>query len=302
MHALAPLPRSPGTLRDCTIGPIDLEADWPQIDGLLREEHWPFTRQDIALSVHHPEAVALAARRGDELIGFILAHHFGPVAYFDMIVVRRAQRQAGPALMSHLWQRASDTLAARGRRAAVAHGTRIGARGLRRMGFEAGGEFTAVRREPGPGGPRDARARTLDARDLDALAALDAAVFGVRREAWIRGLLDASHARHLGLDADGALAASICLRERRDGAIFLDTCNALSFEALRPLVDHAIAAHGDGVLECLVAVGSDLHEHLLERGFVVPAAFAEIAPLVEYARGDTAGIGRSAQVRTLNWF
>jgi hypothetical protein len=294
--------RNTRAILDWRIEPVDLDADWPQIDRLLRDEQWPFTRDDIALSVEHPDTVALAARKEGELLGFILAHRFGPVAYYDMTVVQRAHRLARPALVAHLWLQADDALAARGLRSAVSHGTRTGARGLRMMGFRPGREFTALRREPAPGGARDPRVRALEARDLDALTALDEAVFGLRRAHWVRALFAAGNARHAGVDGDGALAASICLRERRDGVLYLDACNALSFDALRPLVDHLVAAHGDGVLECMVAVDTDLHRHLLAHGFFVPAAFAEIAPLVEFARGDTADIGRSGQVRTLNWF
>lgn len=295
---------SPSTRKafNWAIGPIDFDADWPQIDRLLSEEDWPFTRDDIALSIGHPDAIALAARKDDELLGFILAHHFGPVAYLDMAIVGHEHRTT--RVVVHLWLQASELLSSRGLNSMVSHGTIAGARGLRLLGFQPGRTFTAVRREPGPADrcASDPLVRELAPVDLPALVRLDEAVFGVGREDWLRALFDAINTRHFGRGAVGALEASVGLRERRDGVLYLDTCNAQSFDALQPLIDHVIGQHADHVLECMVALDSDLHRHLLGHGFFVPSRFAEIGPLVEYAGGEQTGIGCAEQVRTLNWF
>jgi len=286
---------------DWSVEPLDLCADWPQLDRMLEAEGWPFTRDDIAMSVAQPGSAAMVARHHHKALGFILAHHFGPVASGDMIMVDHGQRAGHPMLSVDLWLQLENTLEQRGFRTIVAHGTRRSSRAFGLFGFQPGRPFTALRREPLAARSDAALPDTLGPADLPALTRLDAEVFGIERDAWVRSLCALPNARQVGRHDQGELVASICLRERRHQILFLDACNALSFAALRPLLDQVLAACSQRALECMAAVGSDLHHYLLEQRFFVPAAFAAIAPLVELRSGPHSDIGLGDQVRTLNW-
>lgn len=297
----AAVPRTINGVRnpDVMIETLDLEKHWPGLERLLLIEDWPFIRADLEASEAQDRSIGLVARSGEAIRGFFTIHNFGDIAYLDLIVVEEARRNF--FLAYELYRRAEAEMARRGLVARVAHCTRDSAPFLKQAGYAPGRKFVLLRRGPA-GDPRSDRALPrLDAGVLDQLVELDARVFGMPRAAWIETLFRQPSTTFVGRNQGGRLKASLCLRERRNGSLCLDSCNALDFAALASLLDDVVVAHADKTLDCFASVDSDLHAHLTARGFESPEFFVPIGPLVEYRLGAAGDVGLGPHVRSLAW-
>lgn len=282
-----------------SIGLLDLDAHWPEVDRLLTLEEWPFIRADLEVSHQQPRAFGLVAAEGASLRGLFTVHSFGEVAYLDLFIVERDDRNTSTAF--ELWFGIGRELKRRGFQGSVAHCTQDSGPLLRAFGYQPGATFTLLRREGRPGGGGSGGISTLDRSAVPALVALDRQVFGIPRPQWISALMEQPSTRFVGAHRGSQLVASLCLRERRGHSYCLDACNALAFEALEPLLDGVLRQHGDRRLECFVKDGSDLDHHLRGAGFEVPDFFEPIGPLVEYRDGATSPVGAGPHLRNLSW-
>jgi GNAT superfamily N-acetyltransferase len=280
------------------IDELVLDRDFADIDRLFDLEEWPFVRADLEISHAQPRAVALVARKNGEFAGFYTAHHFGDVGYLDMSIVAPAFRRRGVGRPLHT--RAVREMKKKGIRSFVVHTTNDSAAIIWILGFTRGQTFTLLARDPtGPAGPPVVK---LGPSDLEGLVSLDAEVFGVRRDPWIAGLMDQPTTQFYGLRRGGQLAASLCLRARKNGALCLDAANARSFDDLEALVLEIVRAHADRRLECFVRDGAKLDACLRREGFVVPDFFRAIGPVTEWRKGETGQAGRTPLVQCLSWF
>lgn len=279
--------------------PLDLDRDWPDVEGLLVAEQWPFLRPDLEISHAQPGAVALVARKDGVFAGFYTAHRFANVGYLDMSIVAPAFRKAGILRPMHV--RLTRQLAANGCTALAVHTTNDSAPLISILGFEPGQTFTLLARDPSAQAPVDAPER-LGERDEAELTALDAAVFGVARPAWVGGLLRQPSTTFYGRRRRGALVASLCLRARRGGAVCLDAANATDPADLEPLVQQVLAHHAGQRLECFARDGRPLESWLRGAGFAVPEFFTAIGPLIEWRQGSTGAVGDTPHVACLSWF
>jgi GNAT superfamily N-acetyltransferase len=278
---------------------MNLDRDFPEIDRLFAQEEWPFLRTDLEASHAQPRATALVARKEGRFAGFFVTHAFGDVGYLDMMIIDAAFRGRGVA--RPLYFRTVKELRRKGIRSLVVHTTNDSARLIRLIGFRPGQSFTLLSRDPVASEPKEGLLK-LEEADCNDLVRLDADVFGLPRPTWIGALLAQSSTRFYGLRMDGTLAASVCLRARKNGAVCLDMANGASFEALGALIDAVLARNGDRRIECFARTGSELHRRLEDRGFTVPDFFKPIGPLVEWRKGPTSNAGASPRVQCLAWF
>ena len=298
--------RPHGCPKELQIDPMELDRDYPEIDRLFAHEEWPFLRSDLELSHAQPKAAAFVARRNGVFAGFFAAHAFGPIGYWDMMIIDPAFRKQG--VTRHLFFRTLDAMEANGIHAFVVHTTNDSAPLIKFLGFLAGQNFTLLRREPLLSGGAQTPARAddlpvpLTSTHRASLMALDAEVFGMRRDAWFAALLAQPAVQCFGSFEGNRLIASVCLRQRKHNALCLDTANASTSEALEPLIHQVLARYPDRRLECFARTGSPLHRLLEQSGFVVPEFFKAIGPLIEWRMGNTGAVGLSEQIQTLNWF
>lgn len=286
-------------LGNFVIEPMDLHRHWRAVERLLEIEEWPFVRADFEVSEAQERAIALVVRAGEEVVAFFTVHHFGDIAYLDMVVVH-PDRRKDVLMAGELWRQVKLRMKRNGFTSFVAHCTRSSANIVRILRYRPGISFSLLRKDAEPA--CTARAVTpLDESALEELITLDAEVFGIRRENWIRTLMWQPSTRFFGRYEDERLVASACLRERRDNSLCIDACNALRFEPLERLLDNVIQAHPHKRLECFVKHGGDLQLYLEANGFRVPAFFAEIGPLVEYRLGPELEVGLGPALRTLSW-
>jgi GNAT superfamily N-acetyltransferase len=278
---------------------MNLDRDFPEIDRLFVQEEWPFLRTDLEASHAQPRATALVARKEGRFAGFFAAHAFGDVGYLDMMIIDASFRGKGVA--RPLYFRTVKELRRKGIRSFVVHTTNDSARLIRLIGFRPGQSFTLLSRDPVASTPGEDLPKLGEA-DRDDLVRLDAAVFGLARPTWIGALLAQSSTRFYGLRKDGTLAASVCLRARKNGAVCLDLANGAAFEPLGALIDAVLARNGGQRIECFARTGSELHRRLEERGFTVLEFFKPIGPLVEWRKGPTGDAGASPRVQCLAWF
>lgn len=172
------------------------------------------------------------------------------------------------------------------------------------LGFDPGHTFTLLGRDPIKHATKaltDSPCKLNDS-DLQGLISLDADVFGVRRESWIRGLMQQPSTSFYGLREKTGLKASICLRSGRAGAFCLDAANARDFQDLKTLVQEVVASHPDKRVECFALDNSPMDQLLREQGFTIPDFFKAIGPLTEWRKGKTGDIGRTPLVQCLSWF
>jgi GNAT superfamily N-acetyltransferase len=294
---------SDGTLLSARpeIVPLDLERDWIDVERMLLLEEWPFVRADLEISHAQPRSVGFVAKKDGRFAGFYLAHHFGDVGYLDMSIIAPEFRGKGVSRPLHV--AVMRALRARQMSSFVVHTTKESAPMFEILGFDPGQTFTLLARDPI--GEDSGDRETLTPLGLEheaALVALDAAVFGMSRPTWIGGLLRQPSTRFYGAFRDGQLVASIATRERRGGALCLDSANAVSTNALDDLARAVCEAHRDRRLECFVRDGGALEAELRRSGFAVPAFFSAIGPLVEWRKGRSGRVGRTASTACLSWF
>lgn len=283
---------------------LSMERDWPEIQRLMEAEDWPFVRADLEVSHAQPRAIGRVARRGesDKLAGFFVAHHFNDVGYFDMMVVDPDERRT--KLATRLGFETDKAMRQQGMRGFVAHSTNDSFDVFRFFGFDAGADFTLLRRDSLTTRGNDAKLDdiVLAHSQIDSVIALDAKVFGQSRRPWIDTLIAQPSTRFVGVERDGQLVASVTLRERRDNTYCLDAVNALNFADLEPLLSTVVAALPHRRLECFALSGSNLDHWLRNQNWHVPDFFQRIGPLVEWRKGRTAGFGDTPHIRSLNWF
>ena len=278
------LAQGPAKLR-----PLDLDADWPQIERLMTLEQWPFLRSDLAVGAAQPRGVSHVAEVNGAFAGFFTTHAFDRVGYLDMMIIDPAFR--GQTVARPLYLQTLRTLQDQGIEGLVVHTTNDSARLVTLLGFQAGMDFTLLER---PAGTSTGAPKTTS--DRAALLTLDAQIFGAPRTPWLDALLDEPSVRFVTLEG-----ASLCLRPRAGGALCLDAVNSPDDDALRALVDHVVQTCGDHTLQCFARTGSALHAHLQTHGFQVPAFFVPIGPLVEWRQGKTRDLGTSDRVQSLMW-
>lgn len=276
---------------------LNLERDWPDLERMMLQEEWPFLRADFEVSHAQPKSTSLVARKNGQFAGFFTTHHFGEVGYLDMMVIPRAYRSAGIA--RPLYFATLKKMRARGLRSLVVHSTNDSARLFKLLGFKPGQDFTLLANDSPAAATRGGE--LVERPSLEALTELDAQIFGLARPSWQRALYEQPGVQFLGLEREGRLVASICLRPRRDRAICLDQVNQTSLDDLSYLLDTALERASGRRVECFAKTGSALHELLLKRGFGVPDFFEPIGPLIEWRRGKTAPLGLGPHVQSLSW-
>ncbi len=281
------------------LSPLDLDRDWPDLERMMTQEEWPFLRADFEVSHAQPRSTSLIAQKDGQFAGFFTTHHFGDVGYLDMMVIPKRYRSAGIA--RPLYFSTLKKMRARGLRALVVHSTNDSARLLKLLGFEPGQDFTLLAHDSPVAARTELAGELVKRPALDALTALDAQIFGISRPSWQRALYEQPEVQFLGLQREGQLVASICLRPRRDRAICLDQVNQRSPDDLSCLLDLALERAAGRRVECFAKTGSALHGQLLARGFEVPQFFKPIGPLIEWRRGDTGRLGAGPHVQSLSW-
>jgi GNAT superfamily N-acetyltransferase len=282
---------------------MDLDRDFPAIERLLAIEQWPFVRADLEVPHSQPRAVSYVARKGGKFAGFYMAHHFGDVGYLDISIVAPEFRGQGVVRVLHA--RVVQEIKRRGIRSFVVHTTNDSRLLIWMLGFSKGNQtFTILARDPlgEMRGPSVAPATELGSADFEALTALDAKVFGLRRDPWIAAMLKQPTNRFYGIRDGQNLRASLCLRTRQAGAISLDAANAERFEDLEAIVKTLVARHADRHLECIVRDGAELDQLLRSLGFSGPEYFRAIGPFNEWRKGRTGVIGRTPLTQCLSWF
>lgn len=281
------------------IRPVNFDTDWEGIDHLLAKEEWPIVRADLEASHGQPVSEFLVASKDDSVHGFLATHAFEEIGYLDMMIIAKEARRCG--LARPMYFRAVRSLKQRGVRTLVVHTTNDSSRLIRLLRFRPGPSFTLLARDPSTAVEAAAVAQ-LGPEDLPALIALDQTVFGQRRTEWITTLMRQPSNTFYGHYREGSLAASVCLRERRGGAICIDGANAEDFDDLSKLVREVVTAHRGTRIQCIARTEGKLHRLLSEIGFQVPAFFVQIGPLVEWRKGKRTSIGTSEKIETLNWF
>lgn len=278
---------------------LDLERDWPDLERMMTQEEWPFLRADFEISHAQPKSTSLVARKNGQFAGFFTTHHFGDVGYLDMMVIPKSFRSAGIA--RPLYFSTLKKMRARGLRSLVVHSTNDSARLFRLLGFKPGQDFTLLAHDSPTSALTQSEGEIVLRPTLEALIELDAQIFGLARPSWQRALYEQPGVQFLGVQREGQLVASVCLRPRRDRAICLDQVNQTSPDDLSRLLDAALDRAGGQRLECFAKTGSALHQRLSERGFTVPEFFEPIGPLIEWRRGETAPLGMGPHVQSLSW-
>ena len=143
----------------------------------------------------------------------------------------------------------------------------------------------------------------LTSESLDSLILLDEEVFGTSRTDWITTLLNQPTTQFFGLQQEGELVASLCMRTRKQDAICLDCVNGRSMETLTPLLDrgprwHVIPATGMFCPHGLRAASLSPAKRIYRAGLLC----TPIGPLVEWRKGSTGNVGLSSKVLSLAWF
>lgn len=282
---------------------MDLDRDWPGIERLLKMEEWPFTRADLEISHQQDRAIGLVVRILGEIKGFFTVHNFGDIAYLDMIILEEGIRRK-VSVSREIWKDVKRRINEKGLKAMLAHCTNDSSPLLRFLGFRKGEQFTLVRKDETATRASVAgdSLQRLCVDDLAQLVELDEKVFGMRREAWIRGLLEQESTTFIGDFDQDRLRASVCLRERQDNALCLDGCNSLDYHRLTALIDQTVATMPHKKFECFVRTDSRLHHHLLAQGFYVPEFFKPIGPLDELSKGPVDKLrAATPYMYTMSW-
>jgi N-acetylglutamate synthase-like GNAT family acetyltransferase len=276
------------------IEPLELNRDFAEIDRLLEQEEWPFIRSDLEVSLAQPNSTAFVARRDDAVLAFFATHNFDDVGYLDMMIVDPPARRTHIA--QKLYFQTIKEMKAKGLHSFLAHSTNDSFRMFKFLKFKQGESFTLLAREA------DDELIELGLDHETALVDLDAAIFGVQRPTWIRALLEDPNTEFLGRIENNELVGSVCLRQRKNNALCIDTVNSQDFSTMEELLNTVFAKHADRRLECFAKTESPLHHYLLRRGFSVPEFFDPIGPLVEWRKGTTEHLGTSPLVQSLSWF
>lgn len=282
------------------IQPLNLDRDYPGIEKLFEQENWPFLRSDLEVSEAQPKSVGFVARNGEEVLGFFTAHHFGEVGYLSMIIVVDHARAS--LIGQRLYTKTIRQMKKHGLRGTVVHSTNDSYRLFQLLRFQAGETFTLLGRDPTNNADDAPPLQSFLIDDADAIIALDAAVFGVPRESWLRTLLAQPSTKFFGIRENSELLASLCLRPRKQNAFCLDSVNATDFSHTKRLLDVVLDGCHDQRIECFARTGSPLHEYLLANGAEIPEFFHAIGPLVEWRKGETGNIGASPHIQCLSWF
>ena len=282
--------------------PLEMERDYRAIDQLFDSEEWPFIRADLEASHSQPRSTALVARTSQDLLGFFATHHFDDIGYLDMMIVSPTARASHVA--RKLYFETTRQMKTKGMKGWVAHSTNDSYRMFKFMRFQPGQSFTLLARDPlsTTSTTESLAPHQLTSESLDSLILLDEEVFGTSRTDWITTLLNQPTTQFFGLQQEGELVASLCMRTRKQDAICLDCVNGRSMETLTPLLDRVLAGMLSRRLECFARTDSALHHYLLQNGFTVPDFFAPIGPLVEWRKGSTGNVGLSSKVLSLAWF
>ncbi|MEW6731054.1 MAG: GNAT family N-acetyltransferase [Acidobacteriota bacterium] len=282
--------------------PMDLDRDYPEIEPLLIKEEWPFVRGDMEISHAQPKATAFIARKDGKFAGFFTTHNFAEIGYLDMMIIAPAFRRAGIA--RPLYFHTINELKRQGIRAFVVHTTNDSARIIKLLGFKPCQHFTLLVRDPLIG-IADSKVACeivqLGKTARDELINLDSEIFGMARPEWFDALLAQPEIRFYGLRKAGRLAAALCLRPRRGGALCIDCANAHTFADLTNVVNYLLMRYRHTRIECFARTGSELYRTLGECGFVVPDFFKAIGPLMEWRKGVVGEIGKSPKVQCLSW-
>jgi hypothetical protein len=280
---------------------LDLDRHWEGVNRLLELEEWPFIRADLEVSDEQERAIGLVAHIGGVIKGFFTIHHFGDIGYLDMVIIDPSERR-NLTLANDLWGRAKAEMIKNGFTSKVAHCTRSTARFLRVLGYRPGITFWLLRKDATQSNPpADVTARVLSLEYLPRLVELDEQVFGTSRHHWLKALSTQPSATFVGRLQGDELLASVCLRERRENSLCIDSCNGLDGGNVAAVIDEILTSYPHKRLECFVRDGTDLHSGLLANGFYVPDFFTPIGPLVELRQGPVDQVGTGPHVRTLSW-
>lgn len=252
---------------------VDLRlADVPAGLALSSAAGWNQTAEDWALFIERGRAIGLRSTSGQVVASAAALPYGGRLGWISMVLVAEGYRHRG--LASRLMDDCVRFLQQRGS-TPVLDATPAGAEVYHRLGFVPG--FSLERWE-GMSDPGEVRAmyadlRVAGAQDLDAIAALDAAVSRVDRRFLLESFLrrDASRA-WMARDASGF---AIARRGRR--ATQLGPLVAADIDAAQRLLEVALAAESCPVFLDVPTRWSGIATWLEQRGFTRQRGFVRMA-------------------------
>ncbi len=238
------------------IRPMDA-ADLPAAQALTAAIHWPHRVEDWRFVFDLGEGVV--AESAGRVVATAMAWRLGAQwGATGMIIVAAACQGQG------LGRRLMDAiLPVLGERSVVLHATEAGAPLYRRLGFAAAGPIRQHQGIARPLGTPDAGLRAVQARDLDTLAALDAAATGMDRRDVLAALLGL--AEGVVMERGGVACGFSFLRAFGRGRV-IGPVVAPDADAARRLIGYWIGLHGGAFLRIDVPAVSGLSAWLDAQG------------------------------------
>lgn len=283
-----------------TVGELELDRDWPHIERLIAHDGLPHTRPDVEGWLADAGAVALVAHKDDRFAGVFLAHPVGNVAHIDLVSVDPAFRRA--SIARPLYYQGVNALKVSGCTGFVAHARSAPGALLELLGYTPGPRFRLLEHEVGSvtvaGGHRG---ELLDGEDLpeeDAIA-LDAAVFGARREGWLTALMRRDDTECWGFRKNDALTALLVLQRHADGSVSVRLAGGNQFADISSLL-HVVLVMSSGThVRAWAREGSKLEAMLQAMDFDSTDSSMDFT---EYRLGMTQGVGDCDGVIQLAWW
>jgi ribosomal protein S18 acetylase RimI-like enzyme len=282
------------------LAPLDLPAHWDQMAPLIAAEGLPHTRDDVQRWMASDGAVGLVATKNGAFAGFFIGHPTGTVAHLDLICIHPEFKRA--SIARPLYYRVVNTLKANGCTGFVAHTRGHAGRLLELVGFSHGSSYRHVYKTLGAvtvsGGHRG-ELLTDNEVETDAIVALDRQSFGAERPQWVKSLLNREDHKVYGLQKDGQLAAALVLTPRSGGVMHLSLALGASSTDITSLLHVVTAINAGRTFEADVRAGSGIEQMFTGLGF---ESDDDVAAIVEYRMGETAGVGDGSEVHLLSWW
>ncbi len=281
------------------VASLDLDRDWGDIHALLEQDGLGHGQQDVAGWLAVDGAVGLVARKEGRFAGFFVGHPVGHVAHVDVVAVAPEFRRS--SIARPLYFRGVNALKVGGARGFVAHAREEPGRLLELLGYRRTATFHMLQQEVGEvtvaGGHRG---ELVDEHEMtvDEIAALDAAVFGADRMAFLQHLFYRDDTEIYGFRKKGEIIAFIVF-ERADDGLVVRVAAGREFRDISNLLHVAMVMNSGRRIRCLVRQGSKLDAMFESLDFEPPEGDA---PIHEYRLGDTAGVGDGEGVLQLSWW
>jgi len=235
-------------------------------DSQKSREGWAASRDQFKLYLEHDPDGCFVAMAGDQPVGMLTTTCFGPSGWIGNLIVEpdHRGRGIGRALMQH----GLDRLRGRGATTVRLEGDPPGIPLYRKLGFVDEYEscrfaLPGSRKRPTLDNPA---AETMSTRDLDEVAALDAAIAGANRRRFLELKMSAAELAVVRR-RDGRIVASL-LASPTDRGFRIGPCVALDPADARCLITAAISAANDRpLLIGLPALNTEALDMFAEMGF-----------------------------------